>query len=164
MSFLQRARSIISMAGVWAFGWMLLTLPFNIWESLSLPAVQRLGFILRVTSSWGMWGVLSGASFAVLLSVAERRLTIHQLSGWRLAIWGALGACVLPALIYVLGPDGYALSDASPAYAIWSFGITAAYGAVSAVTMLRVARGRTSPLLVTPVNAARLPASDEQLV
>ena len=155
MSFLRRARGILGMAGVWGFGWILLTLPANLWDSLRLPWWQRLGFIVGAASAWGAWGALSGASFAILLAIAERRLTIHQLSGWRCAIWGALATCSLPAMAFVLGPAEFSLG------ATWAFGFSAAYGAASAVTMLRAARGRTAPVLGTPVNAAQLLSSDD---
>jgi hypothetical protein len=51
---------------------------------------------------WGIWGTVSGAVFANLLIVAERRSTLSTLSMRRIATWGALGGVFLPLLSYAM--------------------------------------------------------------
>jgi hypothetical protein len=41
---------------------------------------------------------VSGVAFAIILSVAEDRRTIRELSLWRVTLWGVLGAAAFPLL------------------------------------------------------------------
>jgi hypothetical protein len=43
-------------------------------------------------------GCISGSAFALILSSAEQRKSIRELSTWRAALWGALGGAALPLL------------------------------------------------------------------
>src|SRR5262249_9115578 len=47
-------------------------------------------------------GGLSGAIFAFLLAVLERRQSFHQLSAQRLAIWGAAAGAALPVCLWLI--------------------------------------------------------------
>jgi hypothetical protein len=44
------------------------------------------------------FGFVSGVAFAILLTVAEGRRTIRDLSLWRVTLWGVLGAAAFPLL------------------------------------------------------------------
>ena len=46
----------------------------------------------------GLYGLVSGAGFATLLSLREGRKTIQDLSLRRAAVWGVLGAAAVPLL------------------------------------------------------------------
>lgn len=157
MNLLRRIRGVLGTAAVWASCWMILTLPLALWESLPLPEQQRLRFVLRNAVEWGKWGVVSGAGFALLMLLAERHSTLHQLRAWRSALWGALGAQVLPATIYILAPSGYPLSTASPAYLAFACGFSAILGAGSAVGMVRLARGSALTRREEVAGAAAVP-------
>ena len=52
----------------------------------------------RLAGLVGMVGFMSGAVFAVILSSAERRKSLKDLSVPRAALWGALGGAALPLL------------------------------------------------------------------
>ena len=47
----------------------------------------------------GFVGLLSGFGFSAVLSIAERRNTLHDLALWRVALWGMLGSAAIPMLI-----------------------------------------------------------------
>lgn len=75
---------------------------------------------LRIAWIGAFYGVVSGAVFALLLSVAERRRAITELSAGRAALWGAISAAVFPLLTPVadsmlifLCPIGAALAAGS---------------------------------------------------
>jgi hypothetical protein len=62
---------------------------------------------------------VSGVAFAILLSVAEGRRTIGDLSLWRVTLWGVLGAAAFPlltpmndALLFTACPLGAACAAA----------------------------------------------------
>jgi hypothetical protein len=44
------------------------------------------------------FGFVSGVVFAIILSLAEGRRTIRELSLWRVTLWGVLGAAAFPLL------------------------------------------------------------------
>ena len=46
----------------------------------------------------GVVGLVSGVAFSLLLSLAESRRTIRDLSLWRVAMWGVLGSAVFPLM------------------------------------------------------------------
>ena len=91
---------------------------------------------------WTIWGALSGFVFAMILSRAERRRTLSELSLARTAVWGALGAMLLPALLTALDvARGWA---SSPLYswrpAVVSFLLSLVLGAACALGTLVLAR------------------------
>ena len=72
----------------------------------------------------GLAGFLSGLGFAGLVSLAERRTSLRELSLARVALWGLLGSAAVPWLMgadgsmgWVTGPMGAILATASVAVA-----------------------------------------------
>ena len=72
----------------------------------------------------GLVGFLSGAGFAALLALAERRTRLEDLSLPRVALWGLLGSAAIPLLMgadgsmgWVTGPMGAVFAAASVAIA-----------------------------------------------
>jgi hypothetical protein len=71
-----------------------------------------LGYLLRMAMGNSIGGFLAGASFAVILSVAERNRSLEDLSLRRVALWGAGGGLLISLiplvagipLAYLLGP------------------------------------------------------------
>ena len=53
---------------------------------------------LRIAAIGAFYGAITGAAFSVLLSVAERRRAITELSVGRAALWGAISAAFYPLL------------------------------------------------------------------
>jgi hypothetical protein len=86
-----------------------------------------------------IWGAISGAVFAMLVALLERRREVDTLSSRRTAIWGALGAMALPTtilLIFLAEAPGFTLIQP----AVWSLSISAAQGAVCAFGTLALAK------------------------
>jgi hypothetical protein len=97
-------------------------------------------------AAWTAWGVISGALFAVVLALTERRRTVETLSAARTALSGAIGAVSLPLLL--TGIDLVRTPPGLLGYS-WRFPLlilvgSAAAGAACATATLRLAR-RTAP-------------------
>ena len=67
------------------------------------PGNSQLGpgnFVWSILLNWTFVGMISGAIFAITLSVAERRKgSLDALSMRRVAGWGAIGGVALPMLL-----------------------------------------------------------------
>lgn len=84
----------------------------------------------QVAAVLGFVGFLSGVGFAGLVTLAERRRTIHELSLGRVALWGLLGSAAIPLLTG---------ADASMGL------ITGSLGALFATASVRAARRGALP-------------------
>lgn len=78
----------------------------------------------RVAGIGAVLGFATGAAFAALLAIADRKRNIGQLSVGRAALWGALGTAAFPvftsmnlSLVFIICPVGAALAAASVAVA-----------------------------------------------
>lgn len=78
----------------------------------------------RVAGIGAVLGFATGAAFAALLALADRKKSISQLSVARAALWGALGTAAFPvftqmnlSLVFIICPVGAALAAASVAVA-----------------------------------------------
>ena len=104
--FLRRIRGIIGTGLTWAAAWI------GMGAALGALAGYPLTYLFRIALSHSVGGFIAGASFAVILSVAERRRTLRELSLKRVAFWGALGGLGVTSiplafgapLTFVLGP------------------------------------------------------------
>lgn len=108
--FLRRLRGIIGTGLTWAFGWAGVTVALNLIGGVPLQ------FFGDMAISGLIRGFIAGGAFAVILSVAERRHTLEDLSLRRVAVWGGIGGgflflAVMPVLLSmgfpvrgVLGP------------------------------------------------------------
>jgi len=145
MNLLQRLRGLAGTALLWAAVWLLVGLAFGVYqaETRSRPdvpiAFPWFQIIATATAIWTVWGAVSGAVFALVLTLAERRHALSELSMPRFALWGALGAIALPA-IYLLV---VAIQERDPEmfgpFAL-ILSVCAALGAVAAVGTLALAR------------------------
>ncbi len=97
------------------------------------------GFVIRFLTLWTLWGALSGAIFAVVLAVAERRHTLVELSFARVAVWGAMGSLALPAALTILDVVR-ATSPSEWRFVFIALGIAGALGAGCAAGTLALAR------------------------
>ena len=146
----RRPRAVLSLAaawgGVWAASGALLLL-------IGMPGIlshfpERPRFILWVVwralrhgvPTFALWGAASGALFATLLAVAERRRTLGGLRGVRIAAWGAAAGAVPPLLVAKFsGP----LSELRFPHVVgMSAGGAAVLGVAAALATLQVARRR----------------------
>lgn len=103
---LKRVRGVLGTAFTWALAWV------GLGAGLGALAGYPLSFLFRMALNSSAAGFVAGASFAVILSVAERNNSLEDLSLRRVAIWGAVGGLlvsVIPMafgvpLPYLLGP------------------------------------------------------------
>ena len=146
----RRVRGVLVTALVWAVAWLPVGLIVGVIRALAiqLPEVwltpgMRLSIFLEIvgvlTLTWMIWGAISGALFAVLVALLERRREVDTLSSRRTVIWGALGAMALPTtilLIVLAEAPGFTLIQP----AVWTLSISAAQGAVCAFGTLALAQ------------------------
>src|SRR5215510_5479257 len=102
------ARGVLGTALVWGMGWFLVGLGFGTYRALTFrpfePSDHAVWFriLVFVTAIWTVWGLVSGAAFAIAIAIAERRRNLTELSMLRVALWGALGANVLPFIFFIV--------------------------------------------------------------
>ena len=99
----RRLRAAFSIAVLWALVWVPVGLALAFFAAASPPRpsdlISRPVAVPQFLAVWTLWGAFSGATFALVLAVAERRRTIGSLSLSRTALWGGLGAAALPILL-----------------------------------------------------------------
>lgn len=124
-TLLRRARGLFGIALTWGV----------VWGIAGAVAVGLLGLLrpadidpgegpLIAAAVLGLAGAVSGTVFGALLSIGERRKTLLRLSLARVALWGLLGAAVVPLLtgvddrmVYITCPLGATLAVVSVALA-----------------------------------------------
>lgn len=131
---------------IWAIVWLPLglALPWLRRRPLNQCVYCPPDFVIRFLTIWTLWGALSGAIFAVVLAIAERRHTLAELSLARVAAWGAIGSLALPGAFTIAD-----VMQTTFPYAQWRFvlivlGIAAALGAGCAAGTLALARRATT--------------------
>ena len=86
---LRRLRGIIGTGLTWAVGWAgIFAVAGVIFGAGSVPGVAVV---------FGFTGLVAGGAFAVILSIAERRHRLEDLSLWRTALWGGFGGILVAA-------------------------------------------------------------------
>ena len=99
MLFLRRARGVLGIALIWGIPWFVMGGAVGLYGMANTPTKgpeANLRFVGWMALGWALWGFLSGGIFALAVAGLERRRTLAQLSGRRVALWGALGALALP--------------------------------------------------------------------
>ncbi len=92
---LKRIRGIIGTGITWALGWT------GVLSALHFIMGAPLQYIGQTIITGLIWGFVAGGSFAVVLSIAERRHALAELRLWRVGLWGGIGGSIL-ILITVL--------------------------------------------------------------
>jgi hypothetical protein len=146
----RRVRGLLVVSMAWSVAWGVLG---SAWAAAQLwwtgrhdGSIQMSGIVdvlPTLVFLWSFFGGFSGAVFAALLMWLERRRSIDNLLGRRVAAWGALGGATLPLVVVALGGiDGRIPSDWVPASLV-----AGALGALSAAVTVRLARAthRTKP-------------------
>jgi len=103
---IKRVRGVLGTAFTWALAWI------GLGAGLGALAGFPLSYLLRMALNSSVAGFIAGASFAVILSVAERNQSLEDLSLKRVALWGAVGGLLLSVIPmafgvpvpYLLGP------------------------------------------------------------
>lgn len=139
---------MLVIAVVWAVAWLPVGLGLALYAAQRSP--QPYDILARpvpvplFAGVWSAWGAVSGAMFALVLRIAERRRTVETLSAARLAVWGAIGAASLPSILLAVD---YARVDPGLRGYGWEFAfavvvVSAGVGAACAAATLALARRR----------------------
>lgn len=91
---------MLGTAFVWGAAWLPIGIIAGVYRLLTWRSDVRipgLEIVAAVAGSWTTWGAASGVVFATLLMLTERHRDVDTLSLRRTALWGALGAMVLPS-------------------------------------------------------------------
>jgi hypothetical protein len=141
---LRRLRGVIGTAVTWALGWGAVYAVIQVGLKLIFGHTMS---ILLLAFMGSILGLISGGSFAIILSIAERHRTFDQLSLKRVALWGAVGgaALVLVAVPQLMGggiPAGRVVADL-----ILPLSVTTLLGAGSAPATVAIARRGGTTLL-----------------
>lgn len=146
---LRRLRGVLGTAVTWAVLWALIGGLFYLAWFLLSPPPARLGVSLWDALAIGVpvgaiAGAMTGAFFAVVLMIAERRNTIEQLSLGRM---GVLGTAV-GALLVFLDPLSSLIARGTfviPRGLVPTMVVLGILGGSSAMVMLQVARRGIGP-------------------
>jgi hypothetical protein len=123
--FLRRCRGAIGFGVTWGLVWAAIFFTLGIVAGFIDPdSIDPGEEPIRIARIGGFLGFVSGAAFAVLLSLGDGRKTIRNLSLIRVAIWGAVGSALFPLLtpannsmLLLICPIGAALAAGSVAIA-----------------------------------------------
>ena len=97
----RRLRGVLGTALIWALVWLPIGVVLLLWRNSRDIECFYCPPALSVLGIWTGWGAVSGAVFATVLMIAERRHALAELSIGRIAVWGALGALSAPLAITV---------------------------------------------------------------
>lgn len=104
----RKLRGVMGIGLTWGLVWAAIGALTGLVMRLTIPGSVDPGENELVAGAiFGAVGFLSGAGFGILLSFAESRRTILDLSLPRVAMWGVLGSAALPLLTTM--QDGLAL-------------------------------------------------------
>ena len=140
---------------LWAALWLPLGIGLGVWRYLAapfsdemidgqLPRLPAFPIISGIAILWMLWGAISGFLFATILSGAERRRAVQELSIVRVSVWGALGAASLPsvAVVQIARQEGWSWWLLVPL--IVAFAVGASCAALTALAARRGSRLHSS--------------------
>lgn len=148
-AMLRTLRAALAIAAIWAAVWMPMGLALALYAGSRPPrpsdVISRPVTVPLFVALWTVWGGISGMVFALIVGLAERRRTLHQLRLARVAIWGAFGCMTLPVVLALLDVivTPAALRPYGWRYPLMALTVSAALGAACAAGTL--ALGRRSP-------------------
>jgi hypothetical protein len=141
---IRRIRALIVLALLWGVCWSVLGALMGVYQFYQLKTIfvfgSPVGFwelVFINARSWGAGGAVSGALFAIVLSVAERNQSLAHLRLARVVLWGVVGAWLIPGTMIGVELARYGL-DLGPV-AIF-LGLLGAAGGLSAAATLMIAR------------------------
>ena len=143
MTWLRRLRAVGVIAVVWGLIWLPMGIVVGVVENtrevdfLPSPTWYSLAFAL--------WGVSSGAVFALLLMLSESGSKLSELSLVRVAVWGGVGCLSLPFVVTVLD-----LASGNWSYNTYDWLLTLVVLAVSALLGAICAAGTVAMLRRPP--------------
>ena len=117
-AFLRWCRGVLGISVLWSAAWATIFAAIVIVVGVVDPdSIDAGEGPLNVAPIGAIFGLVSGAVFAAVLSLADRRRTLGNLSLARVALWGFLGTSAFPlltplpnSLALVFGPVGATLA------------------------------------------------------
>ena len=159
MNLGRRLHGILGTALTWAAASGALVLGLLMFSMLALktgnPVPWRV--IGRSAFGWSLLGFFSGAMYAGLLILLERKRTVSQLSSSRTSVWGIVAGALAPMIPCAVLLANGVMPGGWPAVAALCAG-GASVGLVTAQLTLRAARRGPDALLtrgVSPVSASK---------
>ena len=124
-AFLRKCRGILKMGVTWGIVWAAIFAGISIVVGIIDPdSIDAGEGPLGLGRIGAIFGFVSGSVFGLLLSFADGRKAIRELSLGRAAVWGALGTAVIPLLtpvansmVFIVCPIGAALAAGAVALA-----------------------------------------------
>ena len=114
---IRRLLAVISLAILWSLEWAVLGALFGIYQfyfgrnyAIIDPPFWAGPFwtmVLLTAISFAKAGALSGALFAIVLALAERRQSLAHLRLSRVALWGVVGAWLIPGTFLLVSMVRY---------------------------------------------------------
>lgn len=111
--WLKRVRGAIGMGLTWAVGWALAGLLIGV-SSILLPGLPWDSFFEVFDAplpALAIPGFVGGALFSIVLGIAGRHRSLHELSLLRFAAWGAVGGLLLILFPFALVAVGLASTE-----------------------------------------------------
>lgn len=143
MSIIRRLRATLAIAALWGLTWAACGVALGAGR---IRAVSP--FMLSGVAALGACGFVGGAGFALVLSRAERRQHVANLSTRRSAAWGSLGGGLAAmTATMLLGPWS------SPNITVGISILGSLLGSVSAVATVRVAQAGLRSAVGPPADA-----------
>lgn len=120
--YLRKLRAVVGIGATWGILWAAIGTAIALVIGVVDPdSIDPGESALVIAAIFGLIGFISGAGFATLLSFAESRKRILDLSLIRVALWGILGSAAFPLLagkydqLLIFCPLGAVFSAASVA-------------------------------------------------
>ena len=138
--WLRRVRAAVTMGLMWAIPWAIVAVLIGL-------VVDPDGSMDEMWPLIGAYpGFLGGVLFSIVLSIAERRRNLSELSVRRFGAWGAAAGLVIGVVPFLLGTPSADIDVARLAtVVIGSFTLMSAASAAGSLTLAR--RGETRELL-----------------
>ena len=138
--WLRRIRAAVTMGLLWAVPWAVVAVVIGM-------VVDPDGSMDEMCPLIGAYpGFLGGVVFSIVLSIAERRRSLSELSVRRFGAWGAAAGLVIGVLPFLLGTPSAEIDVARLAtVVIGSFTVMSAASAAGSLALAR--RGEAKQLL-----------------
>jgi hypothetical protein len=99
VKLLRRLRGALGVAITWGVLWALIALVIGLVVGVLDPdSIDPGESPLMMSAIVGTVGFVCGLIFSAILSLAENRKTLRDLSPWRAGLWGMIGSAALPLL------------------------------------------------------------------